>query len=228
MSIENQTPTITVGIDMAIRKTGIYAIVTDYQGVTHHITKLVITKPLPLSTVEKYHASHTEVLYRPRIEPKEKYPNDLTAIAVAEINDAKRNAESIRISILAIAQCYGIENQNITVAIEGAAYSATGNVSQSIAIYRAVLIGELEEYWNVSVLSPTEAKKKAGKGNFSKEQMIEAAILSGADAPEGSFLRKMNEDRNFYMAKRNYVTGVDDIVDAYWLCRCVYDQKEKK
>jgi len=116
--------------------------------------------------------------------------------------------------------------------IEGFSFGSTGNRLAQIAGYQWALRWEMrnigmstENFW---VFSPMTVKATAGKGNFKKEQMIEAFINS--DDPllqeNGFWLAIKNNPEQFQTKRGNWLKPIDDIVDSYWVLRTTELNKE--
>ena len=69
-------------------------------------------------------------------------------------------------------------------------------------------------------------KATAGKGNFKKEQMIEAFMQSDDPILQKCGLYKaLNTDPTLFQTKRGvWLKPLDDVVDSYWIMKTVTDQ----
>lgn len=108
----------------------------------------------------------------------------------------------------------------VRIALEGFSYASKGMASLDLVFYQSVLrLRLMEEFGadNLFVFSPTEAKKLAGKGNYSKEQMVEAFarnVLNDVILAEHQLHRYVVE--NGFKGK-----PIDDIIDSYFLLKCL-------
>lgn len=105
------------------------------------------------------------------------------------------------------------------VVLEGFSFNSKGSSYIDLVMYNSFLRKALTERFgteNIVIVSPAEVKKFAtGKGNATKERMVEAFVES-ADLrlSATSFHALLREDKELRGMK-----PVDDLVDAYWLHR---------
>lgn len=107
---------------------------------------------------------------------------------------------------------------DVRIALEGFSYASKGMASLDLVFCQSVLrLRLMEEFGadNLFVFSPTEAKKLAGKGNYSKEQMVSAFaenVLDDEILTVHPFHRYVVE--NGFAGK-----PIDDLVDSYFLLK---------
>lgn len=110
-------------------------------------------------------------------------------------------------------------------AIEGFSFGSTGNRLAQISGYQWVLrwefrniVQKTKDFW---VFSPMTIKATAGKGNFKKEQMIEAFIQSDDPILQKTGLWKaLKSNPELFQTKRgNWLKPIDDICDSFWVLR---------
>ncbi len=109
---------------------------------------------------------------------------------------------------------------DVRIALEGFSYASKGMASLDLVMYQSVLRVRLMEEFGIGsihVFSPTEAKKLAGKGNYGKEQMVEAF---GKNVLVDEILAE--HPLNQYVLE-NGLKGkpIDDLVDSYFLLKCL-------
>ena len=115
-------------------------------------------------------------------------------------------------------------------AIEGFSFASTGNRLAQISGYQWVLRWELIKAGldidSFYIYSPMTIKATAGKGNFKKEQMIEAFMQSDDPILQNCGLYKaLNTNPTLFQTKRGaWLKPLDDVVDSYWIMRTVMDQ----
>jgi hypothetical protein len=115
-------------------------------------------------------------------------------------------------------------------AIEGFSFASTGNRLAQISGYQWVLRWELiRGGLNIDsfyIYSPMTVKATAGKGNFKKEQMIEAFMQSDDPILQNCGLYKaLNTDPTLFQTKRGvWLKPLDDVVDSYWIMKTVEAQ----
>ena len=108
------------------------------------------------------------------------------------------------------------------IAIEGFSFGSSGNRLAQISGYQWLLRSFLLEDCEIGVeqlwfFSPMTIKATAGKGNFKKEQMIQAFIDSDCDSEFATSLR--NHPAEFQTKRGAWLKPVDDIVDSYWIAK---------
>ena len=115
-------------------------------------------------------------------------------------------------------------------AIEGFSFASTGNRLAQISGYQWVLRWELIkgglDIDSFYIYSPMTIKATAGKGNFKKEQMIEAFMQSDDPILQNCGLYKaLNTNPTLFQTKRGvWLKPLDDVVDSYWIMKTVMDQ----
>lgn len=119
-----------------------------------------------------------------------------------------------------------IKQYNIqSYAIEGFSFGSTGNRLAQISGYQWVLRWELqklgilpENFWT---FAPMSVKVTAGKGNFSKEQMIEAFINTEDELLNSHpfWLTLKNNPEVFQNKKGLFIKPIDDIIDSWWVLK---------
>jgi Holliday junction resolvasome RuvABC endonuclease subunit len=114
------------------------------------------------------------------------------------------------ISSWAADVCHGCTQ----VALEGYAYGAKGRVFHIAENTGILKYKFFQSNIPVEVVSPSEIKKRAtGNGNANKNDMH-----SAFQRETGYDLRKiMTPD------KREVTNPVSDVVDAYYVCKCLYE-----
>lgn len=114
-------------------------------------------------------------------------------------------------------------DEGYRVAIEGFAYASQGSSGVDLVMYQSFLRNRLAEAFGFKclfVVAPTEVKKKAGKGNYSKEQMFEAFK---SNVLNDSLL--LNNDFWLYCRERSFdkvPKPIDDLVDSYFILNTAF------
>ena len=112
--------------------------------------------------------------------------------------------------------------------IEGFSFGSTGNRLAQLSGYQWTLRYRLPTDLdlptdNFFVFAPMTVKATAGKGNFKKEQMIDA-FLEADDArlEHCSFWHALKDSpAEFQTRTGKWVKPIDDLVDSYWILRTV-------
>lgn len=109
-----------------------------------------------------------------------------------------------------------------SIAIEGFSFGSTGNRLAQISGYQWLLRSLILQYCNISpdrlwFFSPMTIKATAGKGNFKKEQMIEAFINNKVDHAFHDEL--VNAPLSYQTKRGQWLKPLDDIIDSYWIVK---------
>ena len=117
------------------------------------------------------------------------------------------------------------------IAIEGFSFASTGNRLAQISGYQWLLRSYLIEDCEISpeqlwFYSPMTIKATAGKGNYKKEEMIEAFINSDCNSQFAEALR--NAPAEFQTKRGQWLKPIDDIVDSYWIAKTLQKTIENK
>jgi hypothetical protein len=112
------------------------------------------------------------------------------------------------------------------VAFEGFSFASNGNRLAQISGYQYMLRWRLHSEHSMPVehlwiFSPMTVKATAGKGNFKKEQMIDAFIASEDPLLQATaFWQTMKNTPEIYQNKNGkWHKPIDDIVDSYWVMK---------
>ena len=155
-------------------------------------------------------------------ETPEEAPEKKVSIGERE----RASMRDARLLIPTIANCFTQLPINYW-GIEGFSFASTGNRLAQISGYQWALRWELLngglDIDKFQIYSPTTVKSTAGKGNYKKEEMIEAFIHSRDPFLEKNglqlALKKMPE---WFQTKRGaWLKPLDDLIDAYWVLRTV-------
>jgi hypothetical protein len=120
----------------------------------------------------------------------------------------------------------------IAYGIEGFSFASTGNRLAQLSGYQWVLRWELlklgmssDSFW---VFSPMTVKATAGKGNFKKEEMIQAFIdCEDPQLQATGFHKAMKTQPELFQTKRGaWLKPIDDIVDSWWVMKTTEHHKE--
>ena len=216
---------MNIGIDYSIKSPAVTLI--DSEGNYHFIffPRTDVIKTL----VAKYlNESDVEV----NILDKEPTLDKKALLAVRERSsfiDANKQIASI-VSAIHQKHSEGIWNikdhkdLTYTVGIEGFSFGSTGNRLAQISGYQWVLrymlynSGKLKPD-NLHVYAPMTVKATAGKGNFKKEQMIDAFLNSqDTKVQETVFWQAMTKTPEYFQNKKGaWEKPIDDIIDSFWV-----------
>jgi len=145
------------------------------------------------------------------IDPKIKPEKNITEIERANSKDAHELTTFIMEKLK--------DYKNISqIAMEGLSFMSRSNIISQFSGYNYVFREKLNQiipFEKLFVFTPMTVKKIAGKGNFKKEQMIEAFINSNDTSPFHEKLK--NEPETFQSKSGKWLKPVDDLVDSYWV-----------
>lgn len=146
----------------------------------------------------------------------------------ATISERERSSLIDALSLItSISESVDVAKKNCTefyVAIEGFSFGSNGNRLAQISGYQWVLRMFLHtrngmSSQNFYTYSPMTVKATAGKGNYKKEQMIEAFVNSEDTSLRNTpFWKAISSDpAQFQTKKGNWLKPIDDIIDSYWV-----------
>ena len=111
-------------------------------------------------------------------------------------------------------------NKDTRIAFEGASFSSKGNATISIMTWKYLLIYKLSllvSIDNIFTYYPMSVKSTAGcatKDKKGKDSMIKAF---GESCSEHSLGLTIKTNPDILKKKINYMAGIDDLADAYWV-----------
>jgi len=112
--------------------------------------------------------------------------------------------------------------------IEGFSFGSTGNRLTQLSGYQWVLryrlLADIDlQPDNFFVFAPMTVKATAGKGNFKKEQMIDAFLEADDQRlKQCSFWHALRDSpAEFQTRTGKWLKPIDDLVDSYWVLRTV-------
>jgi len=112
---------------------------------------------------------------------------------------------------------------NTHLAFEGISYGSSGDVSVQLGGYKYIIMNELCNYMpleNIYTYAPTTVKKTGGcsKKGLGKHAMIESFTRT---SEENTLRDAIRANRDLFMKKggNNYIDGLDDFVDAYFVLK---------
>ena len=113
----------------------------------------------------------------------------------------------------------------LAVAIEGLSFASTSSRLSQISGYQWLLRYELIKLGldinNLWIFAPNNVKLTAGKGNFSKEEMI-ARFISATDLKLSTHQLhiNLNQISEVFQSKGGkWLKPIDDVCDAYWIVK---------
>ena len=121
-----------------------------------------------------------------------------------------------------------IGSDEAMIAFEGSSFGSKGDAGLQLAGYKYILMHELTKFYeldNIYTYAPLTIKSFAGcatKDKKGKDSMIQAFIEKG---PDCKFRDTLKNNPELLKKKTNYVTGVDDLVDAYFTLETLRDKQ---
>lgn len=126
------------------------------------------------------------------------------------------------LSDLIINSLMSFINKNTLIAIEGASFASKGNMVISLMTWKYLLIYKLSlliSLENIFTYAPLSIKSVAGcssKDKRGKDSMIKAFSEEQIDHPFHTVIR---DNPSQLKKKTNFVSGIDDIVDSYYVVK---------
>lgn len=114
----------------------------------------------------------------------------------------------------------GLEDYDLYVCSEGLSYASRGDATLNLATYKGVLLSKIYEHYGdhlrrLFTYAPISLKATAGcagKDDIKdKNKMIKKYILEN-----NQIKLRLCLANDMFKAKKNYIAGIDDIVDSYW------------
>lgn len=124
------------------------------------------------------------------------------------------------------------DDYNLYVASEGLSYESKGDAALNLATYKGVLLAKIYEHYGdhlcrLFTYSPITLKSTAGcadkEHRSQKLPMIKAFIKEKISHPFRHAI-----ESGALLAKTNYLTCVDDIVDSYWALKTMFKKENLK
>ena len=128
---------------------------------------------------------------------------------VLKIDSAHRISDLIMSEIVNWAPC--------AIGFEGYSYGSKGNSLIDIVTYTSIVRSDIRRILPEApfhVFSPTEVKKRAGKGNLNKWGMLEAFLKEEIDDP---MLQVLKDEQEEVFKLKDIPNPIPDLVDAYWV-----------
>lgn len=204
---------MVVGIDFSIKSTAVTLITNDG---THHFYTFARKSVAKEDFFITLRNAGVHVITLNDEPPLEKTAN-LTAKERSSIKDALMQTEAIA----RMLSTWSLTEED-SIAIEGFSFGSTGNRLAQISGYQWLLRSLIIQHCGITpdrlwFFSPMTIKATAGKGNFKKEQMIEAFINNEVDH---AFHSDLTTAPLSYQTKRGqWLKPLDDIIDSYWIVK---------
>jgi len=147
--------------------------------------------------------------------------------ATDQLNKIK-NAQDLAYAIVIELESHIILNYKVKIGIEGYSYGSRGNAFIDLIAFNSVLRNKLyNRFGNVSVFSPSQIKKHAGKGNANKLMMFNYFLENALDdkvLENNAFWLWCHDNKDkCFNKKGDIVKPLDDIVDSYFVCKYLID-----
>lgn len=204
---------ILIGFDFSMNKP---AATIYYKGqYYHYFWPLNLNKKL----IEKYNEAGVFVHNRdlPSINVKTIENSQIVLIHTIRSTDL---ANMIIEDIDNFIKKQNLEDYDLYVCSEGLSYASKGDATLNLATYKGVLLSKIYEHYGDRLkrlftyppISLKATAECAGKDDIKdKSKMIKKYILEN-----NQIKMRLCLANNMLIAKKNYITGVDDIVDSYW------------
>jgi hypothetical protein len=194
-----------IGIDFSINKPALCV----YNNNSYNF--IFLPYDLSPKLINLYQDSGIQIVPRTDIKVSSK---DLSSRMHNEIKNA------IYLSNLIIASVKPYLNKLSLISFEGASFSSGGNIGAQLYAYKYILMNELTKYIpleNMYTYAPLTLKSIAGaaKKGMGKSEMITSFISKNISCKFSEELQK-NPDKFKKKGEKNWIIGLDDIVDSFW------------
>lgn len=118
--------------------------------------------------------------------------------------------------------------KNFMIGLEGLSFSSSGASALTYAGYHFILRRELANvldvpYEKIVIVAPSRVKKTAGKGNYNKEQMIDAFRCDDFFSSSSFWMTIKEKPELFQSPKaKNWMKPLDDLVDSAYACKYMW------
>lgn len=206
--------TFFIGLDFSINKP---AMTIYYNGCYKHFF-------FPLNISGKALSQYAEAdvsVYDRGLDTLGKYHSDSSTLVLVNTIRSVDLASLIIDTVDSFVSEHCNGDYGLYIASEGLSFASKGSASLDLATYKGVLLAKLYELFGehlkgLYTYSPLTLKATAHcadkEHRGSKDAMIHAYIHSDDDIPLKTAL-----SNGEMKAKTNYVKGIDDIVDSYWV-----------
>jgi hypothetical protein len=217
LNLKNDLTNLLVGIDYSITSPAIAIL----QNGTYNFAVFPRTHSVTSSLRDELHQSQISVI---NVAETETLPKK-AALTLTERRALQDAQQQIQTLMGYLAPLLTGSMDRVQIAIEGLSFASTSSRLSQISGYQWLLRRELlalglplDHLW---IFTPNQVKATAGKGNFSKEEMISAFISEQETKllPHPLHI-KLNHTPELFQTKRgNWLKPLDDICDAYWIVK---------
>lgn len=148
------------------------------------------------------------------IPPKEKPEKNITSIERSNSKDAHSLTSFAVEKVNELTEGRKLDRMGM----EGLSFMSRSNIVSQFSGYHYVFretMNRLVSFDEMYVFTPMTVKKIAGKGNYKKEQMIDAFIASD---DQSKFHNEISTRPEQFQSKSGkWLKPIDDLVDAYWV-----------
>lgn len=129
-----------------------------------------------------------------------------------------------------LIKSFKLKDYKLYICSEGLSFASKGDATLNLATYKGVLLAKLYEHFSDHLLglytySPITIKSTAGcadkESRSDKKKMIQKYIEENNDIEMRHLLKNGK-----LIGKKNYITGIDDIVDSYWALQTMIKHEE--
>lgn len=119
-----------------------------------------------------------------------------------------------------LIKSFKLSDYKLYICSEGLSFASKGDATLNLATYKGVLLAKLYEHFSdhltglytyspITIKATAECADKESRSD--KKKMIQRYIEEKNDIE----MRKLLKEGKL-IGKKNYITGIDDIVDSYW------------
>ena len=131
-----------------------------------------------------------------------------------------------------ILNTFKLDDYELYVCSEGLSYASKGDATLNLATYKGVLLSKIYEHYDdhlkrLFTYSPITLKSTAGCA--SKEDIKDKTKMIQKYINQNNNIRlRLCLANNYMKNKKNYIIGIDDIVDSYWALQTMIKKENIK
>lgn len=220
------TPVILIGFDFSINKPAMTVLYNNKYY--HYFWPNKINKKQ-----EKAYNDANVVVYNRLITPVTKNNYEISELVITHTIRSIELCNRIISDIDSLIKSFDISsNYKLYICSEGLSFASKGDATLNLATYKGVLLSKIYEHFKdhlsgLYTYSPITIKATAHcsdkESRSDKTKMIKKYIQENNDIE----MRKQLKQGKL-IGKKNYITGIDDIVDSYWALQTMINHEQIK
>lgn len=218
-----------IGFDFSISKPAVCIIYEDKQG---NETYDFLFFPANCTKKDEELYRSLDVVIHNRNLKDEHFHKSSANISEITLQHTKRSKRLAELMVETIFTSYvDFPIDDVYIATEGLSFSSKGQAMLDLAQYKGVLLEKIYERLcyndeRLITFSPSTIKSFAGcskKGESSSKNAMIQAFKNTYPNTNHKFAQTLINDEKVLLKKVNYVAGVDDLVDAFFVAKKLQD-----